>query len=240
MIASNGVARVCRGRSGGGRGSRLRGTAAQDAERGQALISFALLLGAMMAMVALVIDGGLLAAQHVFNQTAADSAAAGAAHLLVTSVSDAPDGGVYFAVRDADVYAEVRRYGGLSSTGGSAVATGVNRGPGAAARTTLAITLEYWDGARWCASPQAPGPTSGAPACATRYLGIYPPQPAADRYFKVRVGVHAATVSLFPQLGAGGNGSCLRPTGGAGRLSCASSVMMVGGPCPPCTIARES
>jgi hypothetical protein len=89
-------------------------------ESGQALVTFALMITVMMAMLALVLDLGLLFGQRRFDQNGADAAALKVGHMLAGSVSprENPDSlddvvPVYFGWSESDVYTEARRYAGL-------------------------------------------------------------------------------------------------------------------------------
>jgi hypothetical protein len=206
----------------------------------------ALLLAAMMAMLSLVIDLGVVMGQRRFAQNGADAAASAVAHVLAGAVQDADDGGVFLAVPDSEALSLARRLAGLDpspTSFASTQPTSLYGNPAIAGRTHLSLSLEYWDGGHWCYSPSgAPPPSAGGPPTdcgSSRYLGIYPPRPAEHRHYRVRATVNVATVTFFPALGEG-NAACVRPAGAAGVLTCASATYIIGGPCPPCTVALQT
>lgn len=185
-------------------------------ESGQVLVLFALLATALAAMLALVVDGGLLLGQRRFAQNGADAAALAAGRLLVTQ----PGAG------DLDVHREVRRFAGLDPADlASAVPTGVNQSPSLLDRTRLAVTLEYDNGDGWCVSPSGPL-TPGTPA--PPVCGPAPPPWRDDRPYRVRVSASATTEGFF--VGALGlsdpaAGGCLRPAAARGVTTCARAVV---------------
>ena len=212
----------------------------RDLESGQVMISFALLLAALMALLGLVVDMGGLLAQRRLNQNAADAAAYAAGALLVERVADldVDRGSVYFDVSDSEVYSRVRRLAGLDPDDRTSTSsTGVNQHAGLRDRTKLTVSLEYWDGGGWCYSPAGPRPVRDVPMCGL-HGGSNPPAPALDAYYKLRVAVHSATVSFLPPV-ASSDAGCLRPDGSAGALTCAGATVVISGPCPPCAILYE-
>ncbi|MCL5107614.1 MAG: pilus assembly protein TadG-related protein, partial [Chloroflexi bacterium] len=72
---------------------------------------FAIVVIALIAVTALVIDTGFLFGQRRYDQNGADAAALAAARLMATSVSPFDNNGnTFFAVSDADVYNEALKY----------------------------------------------------------------------------------------------------------------------------------
>lgn len=190
-------------------------------ESGQTLVLFALLAGVLVAMLALVIDVGVILGQRRFAQNGADAAALAAGRLLAT-LSSATDG---------NVYQEVRRYAGLDTSDvASAVPTGVNQHPGLLTRTSLVATLEYDNGDGWCVSPSTqtpPLPKPTPPRC-------NPARPASrsGQPYRLRVGVSATTDGFFARaIGFGDStpADCLRPTGAPvrGITTCAQAAVTV-------------
>lgn len=114
-----------------------------DGESGQALILFAVMVSALVAMLVLVVDAGLLFGQQRYVQNGADAAALAAGRLVKLK-----------STNHLLVYQEVRRYAGLHPTILiSDVPTGVNQHPGLTGRSRLAVKLEYDNGTGWCAAP---------------------------------------------------------------------------------------
>ncbi|MGH2353478.1 MAG: pilus assembly protein TadG-related protein, partial [Chloroflexota bacterium] len=220
--------------------------AARGGECGQVLIIFALALTALMAMLALVIDLGLLFGQRRFDQNSADAAAFAAGRMLAGAASPLGGGGgaLYFTWPDAEIYREVRRYAGLNPDDASTIPTGINRNAGLVSRTRLAVTLEYSPLGGWCYSPSGPPPPRrpAPPPCELPVVeGVaYPPLPAADRPYRIRVTVSSTTRGVFAGLIGAGNlapppagqestPACLRATGAAGNVSCAQAIVAVTG-----------
>jgi hypothetical protein len=185
-------------------------------ESGQALVTFALMITVMMAMLALVLDLGLLFGQRRFDQNGADAAALKVGHMLAGSVSprENPDSlddvvPVYFGWSESDVYTEARRYAGLRpSDTASALPTGLNQNMGLTNRNRLDMTLEFWNTEdhpdAWCYSPSGPAPTRSpsVPVC-TRFRTALVPAPADNGDpFKVRVTVSSTTVGFFVNAAA--------------------------------------
>ena len=168
--------------------------------KGQILPLFAILIIVLFAITALVIDMGFLFGQRRYDQNGADAAALAAARLLAVSVSPLSGGGTYFALPEAEVYAEALAY------------VAPNQNTDLNARNAFVITLEYWDGDpshAWCHSPSSPAPPrSPAVSPCTLYVrdiaGVtisMPPLPAAGYPFRVRVTVSSTTEPLFAPAG---------------------------------------
>lgn len=174
------------------------------ANRGQVLPIFAIVLLALIAVTALVIDMGFLFGQRRYDQNGADAAVLAAARQLAVSVSPYDNNGnVFFGVSDADVYAEALKY----------VAPNQNANLGT--RNSTAMTLEYWDGAtldaatgkpKWCHALLSLPPPRTDPvvdACTLDELKIgsayvyVPPRPALGYPYQVRVTVSSTTEPFF-------------------------------------------
>src|SRR5688572_33508268 len=95
---------------------------------------------ALMAMLALIIDVGLVAVQRRFDQNAADAAASGIARLLTAQITVQPNGQLAFPVNDATLQGTLTQL------------AGANAHTGLASRTTRLPWLEFSpdDGASWC------------------------------------------------------------------------------------------
>lgn len=224
----------------------------RDPESGQVLVSFAVLLLAMVTMLALVVDLGLLFTQRRFDQNGADAAALAAARLLGDSLSPVSTGaGLQFGVTDAAVYAEARRYAGLDPVSTSAGPTGINRSAGLTGRSALAVTLEYAIAGTWCYSPAGPAPQRdpAVPPCILPIVAAqaYPPLPAALQPYRVRVTVSSTTTGFFagvigtddaapPPAEDEGTPACLPVSGAAGFVTCAQAVAAIRGT----TVAQSS
>lgn len=211
-----------------------------DAERGQAMVVFAFAIVALLTLVALVVDVGILYGQRRLDQNGADAAAMAAARVLTDSIADAQDtpAGVYFDVTESELYAQVRRYAGLDPDNfNSTASTGINQSETLVPRTRLAVSMEIWDGSGWCYSPYGPAPVGGGTSCAGwRYSGSFPPAPEENRPYKVRVTVNSTTIAFFPIAAITDPSACVRPAGAAGSLGCAHATVIIQGPCPPCAI----
>ncbi|CAA9302627.1 MAG: hypothetical protein AVDCRST_MAG77-5794 [uncultured Chloroflexi bacterium] len=229
--------------------------AARAAERGQVLVIVALLMTALTAMLALVVDVGFLLTQRRFDQNGADAASLAAGRALADAVSPLDASArLYFTQSDAELYQSVRYYAGLAPSTTSAAPTGVNRAGAVQGRTALAVTLEYSTGATWCVSPSsvAPPRTPSVPACVLPVVGgvAYPPLPAAAQPFRVRVTV-SSTTNAFVAGAIGGNAlsppapqqdsipACLRAAGAAGNVTCAQAVAVVLGSTSATTTAAR-
>src|SRR5262245_49422931 len=192
----------------------------RDGELGQAMVIFALMMTAIMAMLALALDMGILLGQRRFDQNGADAAALATGRLMAGEVSPVDDSGaVYFGTPDAQIYQRVRQYAGLDTTnyGSAAPVAGMNQS-GFTNRNLLTVTLEYsTSSGQWCSSPAGPrimhdGAAATKPArliggqavpqC-TLYQGVYPPLPTSGQPYRVRVTVSSTTNGLFtPVIGA--------------------------------------
>ena len=214
-------------------------------ERGQVLVIVALLMTALAAMLALVVDVGFLLTQRRFDQNGADAATLATARGLADSVSPfGAAGPLYFAQSDAETYQLARLYAGLVPTTTSTTPTGVNRAAGAGSRTALAVTLEYSTGGAWCVSPSSAAPPRlpAVPVCALPLSGgvAYPPLPAAAQPYRVRVTV-SSTSDAFIAGAIGANAitppgpqddavpACLRAAGASGNVTCAHAVASIFG-----------
>ena len=94
-----------------------RATHGHDGESGQAMVGFAITVMAIMAMLAIVIDLGLVVVgQRRLDQNGADAAAFAVGKTLSTAVSPNSTVGLYFNVPSEDLYAMVRKYAGLSAS----------------------------------------------------------------------------------------------------------------------------
>lgn len=218
------------------------------AQAGQVLPVFAIVVIALIAVTALVIDTGFLFGQRRYDQNGADAAALAAARLMATSVSPFDNNGnTFFAVSDADVYNEALKY------------VNPNQNGGLASRNSVAWTLEYWDGAtldsatgnpKWCHSALSPQPPRSSPVvseCTWMQLVIgstavnLPPQPALGHPYQVRVTVSSTTEPFFAQV-AGIAGStqavttdpdapaCLRSgTEADAHMTCAQAIADIRG-----------
>lgn len=224
----------------------------RDRESGQVLVSFAVLLMAMVTMLALVIDLGLLFSQRRFDQNGSDAAALAATRLLGDSLSPTNTGSaLQFGVTDAAVYAEARRYAGLDPVSTSEAPTGINRSAGLTGRTALAVTLEYASAGTWCSSPAGPAPQRD-PAVLRCVLPVvsgqaHPPLPIALQPYRVRITVSSTTTGFFagvigtdsaapPAAEDEGSPACLPVSGAAGFVTCAHAVAAIRGT----TIAQSS
>lgn len=189
-----------------------------NGESGQALVSFAIMIAAMMGILALVVDLGLnVFGQRRFDQNGADSAALAAARMLANDVTPLDDAGnVSFGVPEAMVYQEVRRFAGLDPTNLASASprTGspLNQNPGLTARNLLSVTLEYKGTSAyptsWCYSPSGPPVKKNdgqpmrvpdVPPC-TLYQGTYPPLPASNQLYRVRVTVSSTVNGTFTHV----------------------------------------
>lgn len=235
------------------RGRTLR--AVHGGERGQVLVIVALLMTALTAMLALILDVGFLLTQRRFDQNSADAAALAAGRALGDSVSPFGTSGLLtFTESDADVYQTVRYYAGLAPLTPSTVPTGINRAGAIEGRVALAVTLEYSTGDAWCVSPSSPAPprSPSVPVCVLPVRGgvAYPPLPAAAQPFRVRVTV-SSTTNAFIAGAIGGNAitppasqedripACLRAAGAAGNVTCAHAVAVVHGSTSATTTAAR-
>ncbi|MHB1133487.1 MAG: pilus assembly protein TadG-related protein [Chloroflexota bacterium] len=164
--------------------------------RGQVLPMFAIVIIALFAIVALVVDMGFLFGQKRYDQNGADAAALAAARLLAENVSPLDSTATYFAIPEVEVYNQALAY----------VAPNQNANLGA--RNAFVMTLEYWDGNPahpWCYSPQGPQPprSPAVPVCTpyTKTVGgvtvSLPPLPASGYPYRVRVTVSSTTDPLF-------------------------------------------
>lgn len=218
-----------------------------DGESGQALVLFALAITAMMGMLALAIDLGVVFGQRRFDQNAADAAALKVGHMLAGSVAPRSDPSspsapidVYFSWPESEVYAEARRYAGLRSNDtSSAVSTSMNQNAGLTSRSRLDMTLEYWNTEsypdRWCFSPSGPAPvrTSSVPAC-IRFQSTLVPVPAANnRPFKVRATVSSTTTGFFVRAAGIGDVTPPAPANDAAPACSLPRVKPTGGSWAP-------
>lgn len=179
--------------------------ARQRLEDGQAAIHFALMAAALMAMLALIIDVGLVAVQRRFDQNAADAAASGIARLLTAQITVQPNGQLAFPVDGATLQATLTQL------------AGANAHTGLASRTTRLPTLEFSpnDGAAWCTAQPGGCPT--------------PPQPAVNTPYLVRVTVSSTTSGFFTPLLSSASTSSCPATGGTGVTTCAQAVVSISG-----------
>ncbi len=224
------------------------------AESGQAMVSFALMMTALMGMLALVFDLGIVFSQRRFDQNGADAAAFAAGRRLATEVAALSSTSVFFAIPDSLIYQEVRRYAGLHPTNtGSAVPTGLNQS-GMISRNLLTATLEYKGTSAyptsWCYSPTGPQPvrTPPVPACAL-YQGTYPPLPAAGEFYRLRVTVSSHTNGLFAPIISANDNTPAAPTAQSVpaclpphvKIGAAWMPLLVGGqPVPGNTICAQT
>lgn len=188
------------------------------AERGQAAVIFALCLMALLAMLALAVDVGIVyLGQRRFDQNGADAAALAVGTLLARNVSVDPTDPalrtIFYVTEDA-AYATARKYAGLDPDDPTDYrSTGVNQNGALADRVGLALSLEYWGtdewGADWCFTTvaQEPERRPGQNVCApftpdtgspTPVRFVPPPDPAIP--FKVRVTVSSTTRGFFSEV----------------------------------------
>ena len=162
-----------------------------------------------MAMLALVIDVGLLAVQKRFDQNAADAAALGIARSMAGQVVVQPNGQIAFSVSGTALQNTLTQ-----------LAT-ANAHAGLASRTTRLPMLEFSadNGGSWCiALPTQAG------GCAT-----IPPAPAFSTPYLVRVTISSTTSGFFTGLMGSGATSGCPATGGTGYTTCALAVASIAG-----------
>ena len=174
-------------------------------ESGQALVHFALMGAALMAMLALIIDVGLVAVQKRFDQNAADAGALGIARLLTGKISVGASGQVTFAADDATLQGTLTQL------------VGANAHTGLASRTTRLPVLEISadDGASWCAVQAGGCPT--------------PPPAVASAPYLVRVTVASRTTGFFTSFVNPGPAAGCPAIGGSGVMTCARAVVSISG-----------
>jgi Flp pilus assembly protein TadG len=210
-------------------GNNRRSREGQDGESGQVLVLFAIAIAAIVAMLVLVIDLGVLLSQRRFDQNGADAAVLAVGRRLAAST----------AASDTTLYQRVRYYAGLNPADASTGSTGVNQIFGLKSRTNVVVTLEYSTiPGQWCHSPaslaQEPAldpPRSPPTTACTLSLGTLPPLPVANHPYRVRVTASATTDGFFARsIGLGDPpppASCLRPAGAPGITTCAQAVVTI-------------
>lgn len=159
-------------------------------ERGNFLVTTALLLTVLIGMIALVVDIGFAAGQRRFMQNGADAAALAAADLMSGSVSPYPVNGPwphgipnFFNVSDATVRAKA-----------VSIAT-QNQNPGLAGRTTsFSVDVDYCVAVNDSSfAPQTPGcPSPNSWVASPTADGRVP-----DGTYKVRVTVNSTVSTIF-------------------------------------------
>jgi len=206
------------------------------AESAQVTVLFALMMTAMMAMLALVVDLGFVYGQRRIDQNGSDSAALAGGRDLASHVSTLC-GSTCFTATDAGLYTKVQQY---VTNNLNARLTG---------RNTMSVTLEYCakpthtDGSGnkycktdsdpkksdWCYSPSGPQPVRNplVPSCAdansvtpllanpldpTNAAVKLPPAPDSTYPFRLRVTVSSTTNGFFAAVASMNGGAPSAPS----------------------------
>jgi hypothetical protein len=205
---------------------RLRlGGVVEHLESGQALVQLAFAALAMMAVLAAIVDLGLLMVQRRFNQNAADAVALTVGRTLQNNIGVNASNQVYFPVTQATLQGEIDKVFG----------PGINEHTGFSSRTVgREVTLEYSTngGTDWCYSEPTPVSLTATDPCG----GI--PTPSAATPFLTRITVSTTTTGFFTSfanaMGASG-GPCYRPGSApaSGTTTCAQATVSVSGTLVP-------